>query len=207
MGVHAQAIGLAAVEPVAVPVFGGFEVGLPYAGHLGGHGWGRRHRLIEPRRIFIQRRRKLGFRAGLETQRDLPAPVRPDRRIREALLVCVGTRHRLTDKRRLDQEFGLPRVWLEGLALLDAQGLEHRHEEAVALANGLLVDGRGEQLPIGHAAGLGAAPGLAAWRNKLSGRRNRALAVGVDAELVEQRLGDLWVGTEHAKTDEHTGGR
>ncbi len=207
MGVHAQAIGLAAVEPVAVPVLGRFEVRLPHARHLGGHCRGRGHGLVEPRRIFVQRRRKLGFRAGLETERDLPAPVRPDGRICQALLVRVGTRHRLADQRRFGQEPGLPRIRREGLALLDAQGLEHRHHDAVALPNGLLVDGRGEQFPIGHAAWLGAAPWPAPRRDTSRDRRRRALAVGVDAKLVEQRLACLRVGDQHAKPDEHAGGR
>ena len=58
--------------------------------------------------------------------------------------------HRIADAGGLFEDRALPRVWLEGLAFLDAQRLEHAHVEEIAFLNGVVVDVRGEPGPEFH---------------------------------------------------------
>ena len=140
-----------------------------------------------------------GFLIGLlEKQRDLPVSTRPDFRTLEPLLVGDGAGHHLTGLRGVDENLLLPFGRGERLALLDAQRLEHPHHHPVALVDRFLLDDLREALPVGEAAWLFAAPWATRRRDVTGWGWVFALAVGIDLQSVDERLGFGRIGIEHA---------
>ena len=62
----------------------------------------------------------------------LPVGAVPERRL-DTLVGGVGFRHRLADENSFRENLLLPFIRLEGLALLDAEELELRQDQPIAL--------------------------------------------------------------------------
>src|SRR4030088_898712 len=84
----------------------------------------------------------------------------------KAFVERVGFGHRLANERGFGEDSLLPRIGLERLGLLNAAWPEHGHEEAVTVSQRLLVEDRGEALPICHPAWRHLTPYLAPRRKE-----------------------------------------
>ena len=190
-------VGLRAVEPLTFRVLVGLEIDLTGPNRAAHHADGHTDRFVEPRGALLELRvgRRL-LRCFLEEERNLPLLVRPHFRAFEAFVVTDGPRHDLAGQRGVGEQSFLPLVGLEGLALFDAERLEHAEHDAVALEHGFFVDDFGQALPVGHSARLFPAPLAAIRRNVPRGRRIFPPAVGINAQCGDRRLRFLRIGIE-----------
>src|SRR5664280_144214 len=115
----------------------------------------------------------------------------------ETFVERVGFRHRFANERSFGEDFLLPRIGLERLALLNAERPEHGHEETVAVSQGLRVEDCGEVLPICQPPRRRLTPYFASGRKEFILRRIIALAVRIDAHRSHECLRLSRVGFQH----------
>ncbi|MNP14546.1 hypothetical protein D3C76_1068780 [compost metagenome] len=207
VGADVQTIVFRAVEPVALGIGIGAEVGLAQPRGFRHHAFGVGDRLVEPGAALPQLvvvSDALGRIA--DVQHRVPLPVRPVSGAGKALGEGVGLGDQFADLCTLFQGLALGIGRVERFVLFDAQAGEHGHVEAIPLVDRFFLDDLVQALPVRHAPWLGAGPGFAAGGEQFGLAGLATFGVGVHPELLDQRLALGGVGVEHAKTHQHIHG-
>src|SRR6478736_291377 len=136
----------------------------------------------------------------------MPVRIRAIHHPRKVALKGVGFRHCFANKRTIGEDLRLPSIWLERLALLDPQRLEHWMEETIALVDRLALGHFVDSLPILHPARRHGAPLFSLGRNNFRRRRIGALRIRINSEPREQCRSFFRISSSDANAYEHVKG-
>src|SRR5262249_30766283 len=152
------------------------------------HAGGISDRLVEPRSALVDLSIPVVLLVEFDHVRILPVCAGEDGRAVEPLVEGGDAAHEITHHRRVGENLLLPVIWVEGFALLAAEGLEHGDEEAVARFDRLGLQYPGQVLPVAQVARVLGTPRLATHRYEFRLTRLRTVLPRIEPVLSERRV-------------------
>jgi hypothetical protein len=158
---------------------------------------------VEPVQPLVELAVVFDFLRGIEQHGGHPVRARIPVCAAQARVERVGHGHCPPDTLTFFEDFLLPCIRRERLAFLDAQRLEHSHEETVALLHWVVVDELRELLPVSDAFGFKRIDRFARGGKGAIGLGVVSLAVGVDAQLCHHVFSGSHVAVLHQTTNQN----